>query len=127
MWHLARLCVLRSQARQNLLGEGTHRLSRLTGILGLVGPLDGREPGRILQGMNPGDHLGEALVVRILLQPAMILVIDDGGLVLHVDEHAKVLGKPHLGVELFEPAEDLQPARRDVVWLGRRDVEVGLA
>ena len=98
----------------------------LAGIFGDVGALHHAQVPRMLQSAGARHDLGEHPVLGLLGEPALVFGLHRRMLVLHGDDDAEVLGKPHLGVEALEAAEHLEPAGRDIVGLGRRDMEIGL-
>ena len=99
----------------------------LARVLGHVGALHRAQVRGVLQGAGARHRLGEQPVVGVLVEPALVVGLHRRLRVPHIDDHAEVLGKPHLRVEALEAAEHLQAAGGHVVGLGRREMEVGLA
>src|SRR5262245_38327352 len=95
-WRLAlptRGLLLRlGEAARHLGGELAQTLRGLAGVLGPVGARALGEAGGRLQRRHAQQRLGEAAVLRILAQPALVLGILARQVLLHVDDHAQALG-----------------------------------
>ena len=115
------------QPLQHLVGECPDGAADLAWILGGEGTLLLAVAGRMLDGVEARQHRIEAAVLGVLGEPTVILVVGRRTLVLHVDDDAEVLGEAHLRVQLPEAVEHVETAHRDVVGLGRRNVEIRLA
>jgi hypothetical protein len=57
----------------------------------------------------------------------MVVTVNRRLHILHVDDDAKVLGKAHFRIEALETPKHFEAAGRNVIRLGRREVEIGLA